>query len=50
MNRNVICVREIKRSDGTVNPDYSDHFSFVNDFSALLQDTPDHHSNEEGLL
>ncbi|MDV2447589.1 galactose-1-phosphate uridylyltransferase [Elizabethkingia anophelis] len=39
-----------KRSDGTVNPDYSDHFSFVNDFSALLQDTPDHQSNEEGLF
>lgn len=39
-----------KRSDGTINPDYSDHFSFVNDFSALLKDTPDHQSDEEGLF
>ncbi len=39
-----------KRSDGTVNPDYSDHFSFVNDFSALLQDTPFHQSDEDELL
>ncbi|RZK47112.1 MAG: UDP-glucose--hexose-1-phosphate uridylyltransferase [Pedobacter sp.] len=39
-----------KRSDGTQNPDYKDSFVFVNDFSALLQDTPDGELNDGGLL
>ncbi|MFD2744539.1 MULTISPECIES: UDP-glucose--hexose-1-phosphate uridylyltransferase [Sphingobacterium] len=39
-----------KRADGTVNPDYGDSFVFVNDFSALLQDTPAGQYNDSGLL
>ena len=39
-----------KRADGTVNPDYNDSFVFVNDFSALLQDTPQGQYNESDLL
>lgn len=39
-----------KRSDGTINPVYKDPFSFVNDFSALLEDSPVGEYDEEGLL
>ncbi|RXK61973.1 UDP-glucose--hexose-1-phosphate uridylyltransferase [Lacibacter luteus] len=39
-----------KRSDGTVNPAYTDAYVFTNDFSALLPDTPDGGENENGLL
>lgn len=39
-----------KRADGTQNPEYTDSFVFVNDFSALLADTPNEVYNEEGLL
>ena len=38
------------RSDGTVNPDYQNYFSFVNDFSALLEDTNVESTNEDDLL
>ena len=34
-----LCPRN-KRADGSINPDYKDSFVFVNDFSALLEDTP----------
>lgn len=39
-----------KRSDGTVNPAYTDAYVFTNDFSALLPDTPEGGENENGLL
>ncbi len=39
-----------ERADGTKNPDYKDSFVFVNDFSALLKDTPDEQYNDENLL
>ncbi len=39
-----------KRADGDVNPSYTDSFVFVNDFSALLNDTPEGHLNEDELL
>jgi UDPglucose--hexose-1-phosphate uridylyltransferase len=39
-----------KRSDGTVNPAYESTFVFTNDFSALLNDTPQGEINEENLL
>ncbi|QGW27553.1 UDP-glucose--hexose-1-phosphate uridylyltransferase [Phnomibacter ginsenosidimutans] len=39
-----------KRADGATNPDYTDSFVFVNDFSALLTDTPDGDVNINGLL
>jgi len=39
-----------KRADGLVNPKYNDPFSFINDFSALMVDTPIGEYNEEGLL
>ena len=39
-----------KRADGTVNPKYNDPFSFINDFSALIEDSPLGEHNEEGLL
>jgi UDPglucose--hexose-1-phosphate uridylyltransferase len=39
-----------KRMDGTHNPDYKEPFSFVNDFSALLADTPAGGYDVEGLL
>jgi UDPglucose--hexose-1-phosphate uridylyltransferase len=39
-----------KRADGSVNPDYREPFSFVNDFSALLADTPEGSYDEDGLL
>jgi len=38
------------RADGTVNPDYTDSFVFVNDFSALLYNTPEGSLNIKGLL
>jgi UDPglucose--hexose-1-phosphate uridylyltransferase len=39
-----------KRADGANNPDYSEPFSFVNDFSALLENTPAGGYDEDGLL
>ncbi|MBV4356913.1 UDP-glucose--hexose-1-phosphate uridylyltransferase [Pinibacter aurantiacus] len=39
-----------KRADGDNNPQYTEPYVFVNDFSALLKDTPDGELNEEGLL
>lgn len=39
-----------KRSDGSVNPNYTAPYSFTNDFSALLQDTPEGELNTKGLL
>lgn len=39
-----------KRMDGTENPDYPHAYSFVNDFSALLSDTPTGNVNEQDLL
>lgn len=39
-----------KRSDGSLNPVYSEPYAFTNDFSALLKDTPDGNYNEQGLL
>ncbi len=38
------------RADGSVNPVYKDSFVFTNDFSALLEDTPEGSVNVEGLL
>ncbi|KGE14180.1 UDP-glucose--hexose-1-phosphate uridylyltransferase [Sphingobacterium deserti] len=38
------------RADGTVNPEYTDSFVFINDFSALLEDTHLDIFNEEDLL
>lgn len=38
------------RADGTQNPDYKDSFVFVNDFSALLEETPIEQFDEESLL
>ena len=37
------------RSNGVINPEYTSTFSFVNDFSALLADTPSERI-EDGLL
>jgi len=39
-----------KRADGSINPEYKNSFVFVNDFSALLANTPEGSVNEEGLL
>lgn len=39
-----------KRADGSYNPDYKEPYSFINDFSALLSDTPNGNYNEEDLL
>jgi len=39
-----------KRADGSINPDYQKPFSFVNDYSALLADSPDGMYNEDDLL
>ncbi len=39
-----------KRSDGTINPDYENTFVFTNDFSALLNETPQGEVNEDNLL
>lgn len=38
------------RSDGTLNPDYSEPFVFTNDFSALLTDTPQEEYELNNLL
>jgi UDPglucose--hexose-1-phosphate uridylyltransferase len=38
------------RADGEVNPEYTDSFVFVNDYSALLPDTPEGSFNVGGLL
>lgn len=39
-----------KRADGSINPAYTGPFSFVNDFSALLSNTPHGEYDEKGLL
>ena len=39
-----------KRADGSIIPAYKYSFVFVNDFSALLANTPEGSVNEEGLL
>ena len=39
-----------KRADGSSNPEYTGPFSFVNDFSALLANTPQGQYDEKGLL
>jgi len=39
-----------KRADGAVNPPYKQSFIFVNDFSALLDNSPKSAINEEDLL
>jgi UDPglucose--hexose-1-phosphate uridylyltransferase len=39
-----------KRSDGTVNPNYTGAYAFTNDFSALLSDTPSGNTNIQNLL
>jgi UDPglucose--hexose-1-phosphate uridylyltransferase len=39
-----------KRSDGTINPNYTEAFAFTNDFSALLADTPKGDINKNNLL
>jgi UDPglucose--hexose-1-phosphate uridylyltransferase len=39
-----------KRADGSINPAYENSFVFVNDFSALLANTPGGSVNEEDLL
>ncbi|MFN4286643.1 MAG: UDP-glucose--hexose-1-phosphate uridylyltransferase [Lacibacter sp.] len=39
-----------RRADGSVNPHYEQPYSFVNDFSALLADTPSGSYNEANLL
>lgn len=38
------------RADGSANPDYTSPYSFTNDFSALLTDTPDGTYIEQDLL
>src|SRR5690606_38140515 len=37
------------RADGSLNPDYQESFVFVNDFSALLENTPPERIDESGL-
>ena len=39
-----------KRADGDTNPDYKESFVFKNDFSALLEETPNNSYNEDDLL
>jgi len=39
-----------KRADGAINPQYKESFSFKNDFSALMEDTPETYYNENDLL
>jgi len=39
-----------KRIEGSINPNYSDAFVFTNDFSALLENTPQGEVNENNLL
>lgn len=38
------------RSDGSVNPQYKSPYAFTNDFSSLLDDTPEGGLNANGLL
>ncbi|RZK19246.1 MAG: UDP-glucose--hexose-1-phosphate uridylyltransferase [Pedobacter sp.] len=38
------------RADGDANPNYTESFVFKNDFSALLEETPLEHFNEDDLL
>lgn len=38
------------RADGSLNPNYIDSFVFTNDYSALLEDTPNGSLNLNGLL
>lgn len=38
------------RLDGTINPKYTAPYSFTNDFSSLLKDTPEGNINNKGLL
>ncbi|MGH2622644.1 MAG: UDP-glucose--hexose-1-phosphate uridylyltransferase [Sphingobacterium sp.] len=38
------------RADGSMNPAYKESYVFINDFSALLPDTPEKELNEEDLL
>src|SRR5690606_11593398 len=38
------------RADGSMNPTYKESYVFINDFSALLPDTPENELNEEDLL
>lgn len=38
------------RADGTINDNYQHSYVFVNDFSALLTDTPEEEFNQNGLL
>lgn len=38
------------RADGTINPDYKDIYVFVNDFSAILENTPVEQYNHANLL
>lgn len=39
-----------KRADGVVNPDYTSAYTFINDYSALLPNTPVANYNSENLL
>jgi UDPglucose--hexose-1-phosphate uridylyltransferase len=39
-----------KRADGSINPQYTSCFSFTNDFSPVLKDTPEGNYNEANLL
>jgi len=39
-----------KRANGQTNPHYESTYVFTNDFSALVENTPRHHENHEGLL
>lgn len=39
-----------ERSGGEKNPDYKQNFTFVNDFSALLKDSPEVSKNEDDLF
>ncbi|MEX0719551.1 MAG: UDP-glucose--hexose-1-phosphate uridylyltransferase [Balneolaceae bacterium] len=39
-----------ERAGGAKNPDYSSTFSFVNDFSALMENSPDAENNDNDLL
>ncbi len=38
------------RANGEKNPDYTDTYSFTNDFSALLKDTPKQHNSDDELF
>jgi UDPglucose--hexose-1-phosphate uridylyltransferase len=39
-----------KRADGSINPKYTSCFSFTNDFSPVLKNTPEGNYNEHNLL